>query len=379
MTTRIRKALAVMFACMGILLPGTNHAQNLAAQSQELAALIKLKNGLEASFKVVGSNAEVYFNGVLKSPSLDRDSIYTFSDEGTYRFRSLAGTSNLGGIFRSVHYRNDSIQFSQDTLLGTYQEIIINYTPNQSMIVGQDILLDLGTDSIAAISNADGSSVSIDTNTSKEFPGIAAFNIFSNTYSVDSGQIMVFYPLGNGRVRMMRRSNSETVLHKSPMWPLLKALISSDQSKRPELDFLDDLRKNEYLQKDLAYWLNLRDHVFMEILDSTKTNALLTTPTSQKLNEINSAEPAKRLEKIINASNETASKALVNATQEVYSTKSFLSSINQAAILEGLTSFIEKRAQEELNILFLNRLSKKLDDSEIGILFPKTKLLFERF
>ena len=70
---------------------------------------------------------------------------------------------------------------------------------------------------------------------------------------------------------------------------------------------------------------------------------------------------------------------MVEATQEVYSTKSFLSSLNQAAILEGLTSFIEKRAQEELNILFLNRLSKKLDESEIGILFPKTKLLFERF
>ena len=49
-------------------------------------------------------------------------------------------------------------------------------------------------------------------------------------------------------------------------------------------------------------------------------------------------------------------------------------------ILIGLSDFLEERAQEELNITFLDRFKKNLRESgELNILFPRTLTLFEQF
>lgn len=66
--------------------------------------------------------------------------------------------------------------------------------------------------------------------------------------------------------------------------------------------------------------------------------------------------------------------------QQVYAADQRLGfSLNQAAILKGLASFIEGRAQEELNITFLNRMRSRIEkDTLLQVLFPNTTFLFRQ-
>lgn len=55
--------------------------------------------------------------------------------------------------------------------------------------------------------------------------------------------------------------------------------------------------------------------------------------------------------------------------------------LNQNTIIQGVSEFLVDRAQDELNITFLERFKAKLNsgDNEFSILFPKTKNLFTQF
>jgi hypothetical protein len=67
--------------------------------------------------------------------------------------------------------------------------------------------------------------------------------------------------------------------------------------------------------------------------------------------------------------------------QSVYAADERLGfSLNQDQLLKGLASFIEERAQEELNVAFLGRMQRRLQkDSLLLTLFPNTAQLFEQF
>ncbi|HKK73853.1 MAG TPA: hypothetical protein VJ953_02170 [Saprospiraceae bacterium] len=67
--------------------------------------------------------------------------------------------------------------------------------------------------------------------------------------------------------------------------------------------------------------------------------------------------------------------------QDVYAADERLGfSLSQERLLRGLASFIEERAQEELNVAFLGRMQRRLQkDSLLLTLFPNTAQLFEQF
>lgn len=76
----------------------------------------------------------------------------------------------------------------------------------------------------------------------------------------------------------------------------------------------------------------------------------------------------------------TAPERLQKASEELYARQPGIDPlISQTAIIRGLATFVEKRAQEELNIVFLERMESRLRNSRLGIMFPKTLSLFTQF
>jgi len=76
----------------------------------------------------------------------------------------------------------------------------------------------------------------------------------------------------------------------------------------------------------------------------------------------------------------TAPERLLEASEELYARQPGIDPfISQTAIIRGLATFVEKRAQEELNIVFLERMQSRLRNSRLGIMFPKTLGLFTQF
>ncbi|MEM1327316.1 MAG: hypothetical protein AAGI23_15240 [Bacteroidota bacterium] len=78
----------------------------------------------------------------------------------------------------------------------------------------------------------------------------------------------------------------------------------------------------------------------------------------------------------------TASDNLQQASQELASGQKRLSGgLNAATIAAGLSDFVVERAQEELNINFLDRMRNNIlsDSSEFKVLFPSTHSMFEDF
>ena len=78
----------------------------------------------------------------------------------------------------------------------------------------------------------------------------------------------------------------------------------------------------------------------------------------------------------------TASDNLQQASQELASGKKRLSGgLNAATIAAGLSDFVVERAQEELNINFLDRMRDNIlrESSEFKVLFPHTHNMFNDF
>lgn len=142
-----------------------------------------------------------------------------------------------------------------------------------------------------------------------------------------------------------------------------------------ELGALDRLLSNPFLESELGFW---RDR------QQTLYRALRT----HQLKERRTARPDKTVQAVGSGSSidlrvsdiPTAPERLQKASEDLYARQSGLSTgFNQTAIIRGLATFVEKRAQEELNIVFLERMHRKLSRTRLGILFPRTLDLFTRF
>ncbi len=138
---------------------------------------------------------------------------------------------------------------------------------------------------------------------------------------------------------------------------------------------LDRLLTNPFLRDELGPWLQRRDQLGQRLRahrlknrQAGRDSVLRTTP---------SPVPDASIYK---STVPTAPERLQSASEALYANQPNLSGgINQTAVIEGLAAFIERRAQEELNLLFLERMRQQLETSRFGILFPKTLDLFTQF
>ena len=143
-----------------------------------------------------------------------------------------------------------------------------------------------------------------------------------------------------------------------------------------ERDALDRLLNNPFLEKELSSWQGqetslrrrLRAHQLQTRLNWEQQKAG-PPPTSK--------QPTVDLS---NGQVPTAPERLQKASEALYARQPGIDPfISQTAIIRGLATFVEKRAQEELNIIFLERMQRRLGNSRLGIMFPKTLGLFTQF
>ncbi len=138
---------------------------------------------------------------------------------------------------------------------------------------------------------------------------------------------------------------------------------------------LKRLLNNPFLRDELGPWLQREDRLRQRL--RTYTLDTRTTDPEVRMSALSGSETNASLYK---SSVPTAPERLQSASETLYANQPNLSGgLNQTAVIEGLAAFIERRAQEELNLLFLERMRQQLETSRFGILFPKTLDLFTQF
>ena len=136
------------------------------------------------------------------------------------------------------------------------------------------------------------------------------------------------------------------------------------------------LRQNPYLSPFTKSWVEddaLLSNILESRLQTLKQGQLGSSAIEQKQDAIAAAE------KILTQTSNDARGDLKNNTESVYASSPSLTKIDAQSILLEIGAFIENRAQEELRLLFLNRLNKQLDQSILKDLFPETREIFTRF
>ncbi|GJM31714.1 MAG: hypothetical protein DHS20C18_07150 [Saprospiraceae bacterium] len=84
----------------------------------------------------------------------------------------------------------------------------------------------------------------------------------------------------------------------------------------------------------------------------------------------------------LDPTDKSSAQQLQNASQQANAAYTKVSGLDQTSIIVGLSDFIAERAQEELNITFLDRFKRRLTTSEpneFSVLFPSTYDLFLQF
>lgn len=138
---------------------------------------------------------------------------------------------------------------------------------------------------------------------------------------------------------------------------------------------LDRLLTNPFLRDELGPWLQSKDRLRQRLRAHRLDNRQASRDSISRI--IPSPKPDASIYK---STVPTAPERLQSASEALYANQPNLSGgLNQTAIIEGLAAFIERRAQEELNLLFLERMRQQLETSRFGMLFPKTLKLFTQF
>jgi len=138
---------------------------------------------------------------------------------------------------------------------------------------------------------------------------------------------------------------------------------------------LDRLLNNPFLREELGPWLRRKDRLQQRLRVHRLKKRQETRDSVSRVSVPPRADIA-----IHKSTVPTAPERLQTASETLYANQPNLSGgLNQTAIIEGLAAFIERRAQEELNLLFLERMRQQLQTSRFGILFPKTLDLFTQF
>jgi len=138
---------------------------------------------------------------------------------------------------------------------------------------------------------------------------------------------------------------------------------------------LDRLLNNPFLRDELGPWLKRKDLLRQRLRAHQLENRQVANDSGIQTSPASQADAS-----IYKSTVPTAPERLQSASETLYASQpSLTGGLNQTAVIEGLAAFIERRAQEELNLLFLERMRQQLETSRFGILFPKTLDLFTQF
>lgn len=221
---------------------------------------------------------------------------------------------------------------------------------------------------------------------SNDLDSMNSVQVNQRSYALHTGERLVVLPREDRLIIQIRGARKQV---NKPTQQILQFWYQYVGYKDPEWrqktlqDVRNEFMRNPYLPASIARWIPASPNKVIHFLSSEDRPPLLDWQKRlyETKSEINvSIQPQLRYETLdeiaISAPDVAAQEA-----QQVYASDNRLGfSLNQATLLEGLSNFIEKRAQEELNVAYLQRMRTRLQkDTILQTIFPNTSQLFNQF
>ncbi|MEM6380138.1 MAG: hypothetical protein AAF705_18235, partial [Bacteroidota bacterium] len=208
----------------------------------------------------------------------------------------------------------------------------------------------------------------------------------NQTYTLQAEERLIVQPKNDQvliQVRGARRQLNKPTQQILQFWYQYIGYKDPNWRQKTLQDVRNELRSNPYLPASIARWIPASPTKVVHFLPPEARPALQDWQKRlyETKNEINvSIQPQLRYETLDQVA-VSAPDVAAQEAQQVYAADDRLGfSLNQSTLLEGLTNFIEKRAQEELNVAYLQRMRTRLQkDTILQTLFPNTSQLFSQF
>ena len=164
------------------------------------------------------------------------------------------------------------------------------------------------------------------------------------------------------------------------IWKAIIKLVQDTTQGKIDPTKLASLRNNPYLGLLLKEWIDNESAMKAALAAfGFKKTAALNSIALQKRLKANSVTDQFQRNNPESLTDAADAQALLKQTSAKMPANTATFQLDENAVLRELSAFIEKRAQEEINLLFLNRLNQQLDKSDLGTLFPETRKIFGRF
>lgn len=197
----------------------------------------------------------------------------------------------------------------------------------------------------------------------------------------EHGEFKIIYNGLRAEVDYPAISPKDSILSADTLiWKAIIKLVQDTTQGKIDPTKLASLRNNPYLGLLLKEWIDNESAMksALAAFGFKKTAALNSIALQRKLkaNSVTDQFQRNNPESLTDAID---AQALLKQNSAKMTANTATFQLDENAVLRELSAFIEKRAQEEINLLFLNRLNQQLDKSDLGTLFPETRKIFGRF
>lgn len=221
---------------------------------------------------------------------------------------------------------------------------------------------------------------------SNDLDSVNTVQVNERSYTLQLGERLTILPREDRllvQVRGARRQIDKPTQQILQFWYQYIGYKDPEWRQKTLQDVRNEFMRNPYLPTSIARWIPASPDKVVHYLSSADRPVLLDWQKRlyETKDEINvSIQPQLRYEALDKIA-VSAPDVAAQEAQQVYASDDRLGfSLNQATLLEGLSSFIEKRAQEELNVAYLQRMRTRLQkDTILQTIFPNTSQLFNQF
>lgn len=358
-------------------------SQDLLQASTELSKLLQSRS-FTPTLQFFNPNYEIHLNGSPIGPIPDRPFPITQTGIYTVHFYDLPG--NIGATaLLSLGEKQDTIRTSESIVIFN-QAGYVNWEA-----IGPTDTLRLTNQPKIECNNCRTQTNQVSpTNKIQEiYPkggGGDSVIVDGQAFYIKAGERLILSPTQRvllAQIRGQRNQLSKPTQQLLEMWYRFVAYKDPNWQNMSLADLREELYENPFLPNEIA---NLVPN------SSIKVSSYLPPPKrpqipdwQRRLHQTKQAynvslQPELQYDKL-NEPVMSAHQVAAQQAEKVYAADDRLGlQLNPDNLLRGLASFIEERAQEELNVVFLNRMRKKLsNDSLLLTLFPNTAMLFDQF
>lgn len=374
----------ILIAFFSMFLPSwTLNAQDLLKASTDLSKLLQ-SGAFTPTLQFFNDDYEIHLNGTPQGKNNQNSFLLSQNGIYTIHFYNIPGDIGTTTLL-SLGEQKDTIRTSKSIVIFN-QAGYVNWEA-----IGPTDTLDLTTSPDIQCNNCTSQTDQINTDTkiieiSPTGGGGDSVQVDGHDFYIKNGERLILSPTNNrllAQIRGQRNQLSKPTQQLLEMWYRFIAYKDPNWQTLSLADLRKELYENPFFPDDIA---NLVPNSSIKVSTYLPPQKRPNIPDWQKrLHQSKQAynvslQPDLQYDKV-DAPAMSASQVAAQQAENVYAADERLGfQLNQDAILRGLATFIEKRAQEELNVSFLQRMRKKLSsDSLLLTLFPNTAMLFDQF